>query len=272
MGFFGDIGNFFSNNPVAGIGAVLNPVGAIGTLLGGGADIIGGIAGMNQQDRANQAQIDMAYKQIEMAKEFAQNGIRWRVADAEAAGLHPLAALGASGASYSGSAIPLASGSANAPWEGVSRMGQNISRSVMATASPVERARAVLELQKMTLENEALDLQNKASKMALMNQVGPTIPGFSREGGEMNSLVRDANGNYVVVPSKEMAERSGGLLGEFRWTIGEKVLPAIFSAFGADPLSQPNALTIDGKPYHYFMGRYVPGPLGTPRESDWIPK
>ena len=34
-----------------------------------------------------------------LQREFAQNGIRWRAADARAAGLHPLAALGSSGAS-----------------------------------------------------------------------------------------------------------------------------------------------------------------------------
>ncbi len=36
-----------------------------------------------------------------MQKEFAQNSIRWRVADAKAAGIHPLYALGASSASFS---------------------------------------------------------------------------------------------------------------------------------------------------------------------------
>lgn len=37
-----------------------------------------------------------AKKQIRYAKEFAQKGIQWRVADAKAAGIHPLAALGVS--------------------------------------------------------------------------------------------------------------------------------------------------------------------------------
>lgn len=41
-----------------------------------------------------------ARRQQEQQREFAQHGIRWRVEDAKAAGLHPLAALGAQLPSY----------------------------------------------------------------------------------------------------------------------------------------------------------------------------
>lgn len=42
----------------------------------------------------------IAREQMRLQKEFAQNGIQWRVEDAKKAGLHPLYAIGASGASY----------------------------------------------------------------------------------------------------------------------------------------------------------------------------
>ena len=57
---------------------------ALGSAIGAVGSLIGGNIASNN-----------ANKQYEMQKEFAQNGIRWKVADAKAAGIHPLAALGA---------------------------------------------------------------------------------------------------------------------------------------------------------------------------------
>lgn len=58
-------------------------------------DVVGGLLGVDlgrsdREDRAN-AQFDANQA---MQREFAQMGVRWRVEDAKAAGLHPLAALG----------------------------------------------------------------------------------------------------------------------------------------------------------------------------------
>ncbi len=71
---------------------------ALGTFSGGllntAANIGSGIVNMKQSQKnfeANQRQ----------QREFAQNAIQWRVADAKKAGLHPLAALGSQGISYS---------------------------------------------------------------------------------------------------------------------------------------------------------------------------
>lgn len=73
-------------------------------LLGGvaasiAAPIIGGLfqRSANRENAQNQ-------------REFAQMGIQWRVADAKAAGLHPLYALGGGGATYQPSAQPLMTG------------------------------------------------------------------------------------------------------------------------------------------------------------------
>lgn len=65
-------------------------------------------------------------EEYERQKEFAQMGIRWRVADAKAAGLHPLFALGAATPGYSPSVQVGDSGHAQA--------GQEISRAMLASA------------------------------------------------------------------------------------------------------------------------------------------
>ena len=67
---------------------------AIGGAIGGVGSIVGGIIGGNNA----QAVAGMNY---EAQKEFAQNGIRWKVEDAKRAGIHPLYALGASTQGYS---------------------------------------------------------------------------------------------------------------------------------------------------------------------------
>lgn len=64
-----------------------------GSLVGAGSSLIGGA--MNASNSKS-----IAREQMAMQREFAQNGIQWRVEDAKKAGLHPLYAIGASGASY----------------------------------------------------------------------------------------------------------------------------------------------------------------------------
>ena len=89
-------------------------------------------------------------------KEFAKHGIRWRVEDAKAAGLHPLAALGAVGASFTPS-------------------GQDISRSMYSTATQPERMAGLLQLEGLVLDN-----QLKVEKIrAIASQSGPGLPSNS---------------------------------------------------------------------------------------------
>jgi len=67
--------------------------GLIGGLATGGLDFW-------QQERNEDAQFEMARQQQEGQREFAQNALQWRVADARAAGLHPLSAISAQLPSY----------------------------------------------------------------------------------------------------------------------------------------------------------------------------
>lgn len=87
-----------------------------------------------------------------MQKEFAQMGIRWKVEDAKAAGLHPLYAMGGSGASYT----PQSSYSIGEdPMANFySRTGQNLQRAMGAGKTLQERRMDELAIENAGLENE----------------------------------------------------------------------------------------------------------------------
>lgn len=71
-------------------------------------------------------------KNADLQREFAKNSIRWRVADAKAAGIHPLAALGSQGISAS----PVYAGGGD---YGLSEAGQDIGRAMSAAVTPEEK-------------------------------------------------------------------------------------------------------------------------------------
>lgn len=64
-----------------------------GSAISAGASLVGGAMSAAASKK-------IAKMQIKAQREFAQNGIQWRVSDAKQAGLHPLYALGANTASY----------------------------------------------------------------------------------------------------------------------------------------------------------------------------
>ena len=134
------------------------PWGGIATGVGAA---VGGIAGLigSGQSQANAAKLNQL--NYEHQKEFAQNGIRWRVADAKAAGLHPLAALGAQGASYSPSAVI-----GDSPdYSFLKDMGQGIGRAMDAKRTQQERVEQ--EEKSNALFNEELkgkQLQNQETE------------------------------------------------------------------------------------------------------------
>lgn len=105
---------------------------AIGSIA---APIIGGMFQKDaEDDRAAQAR-EQQDKNTELQREFAQQGIRWRVEDAKAAGLHPLYAIGGSGASFAPNPVVVGSGAS-----AMAEMGQNVTRAAFAAADPHERA------------------------------------------------------------------------------------------------------------------------------------
>lgn len=172
------------------------PWGGIATGVGAA---VGGIAGLigSGQSQANAAKLNQL--NYEHQKEFAQNGIRWRVADAKAAGLHPLAALGAQGASYSPSAVI-----GDSPdYSFLKDMGQGIGRAMDAKRTQQERveqeekSNALFneELKGKQLQNQetetriqqmkwdmAMDAARNAERSVRTQQQVPAMPSLGRDG------------------------------------------------------------------------------------------
>lgn len=138
------------------------------------ASLLGGVLSSdsnrdsNAANLANQNAINA--QNVALQKEFAQNGIRWKVEDAKAAGLHPLAALGAQTSSFA----PISVGAQNIPDNSiggsVSAAGQDIGRAIHATSTAEERAAdaasaAALAAQQ-TARQETLDRINLEKHVA----------------------------------------------------------------------------------------------------------
>lgn len=130
------------------------------------AQAAGSLAGGIAQQYFGQSAADQAWKR---QKKVLQNQVQWRVADATAAGLHPLAALGLSPA-----AGPMAA-EVGGVGAALSDMGQNVGRAVSAYMNPQEKAvAATLQTQQILnndLQNELLKTQI-ASQKATLSQAG----------------------------------------------------------------------------------------------------
>lgn len=133
----------------------------VGGALGAVGSVVGGIVG-NSMSSASAA--NLSQQNYERQKEFAQNGIRWRVADAKAAGLHPLVALGASGASYSPSGV-IGGTDTSFIADVATNLGQGIERAVSAKQQREERLRT----QAMMDQKLQLDMQTSRAQTDLLD-------------------------------------------------------------------------------------------------------
>lgn len=116
-----------------------------------------------------------------LQREFAQHGVRWRVADAKKAGIHPVYALGGSSASFT----PVASTNNSAEY--FSRAGSDLSRAVAAKQTVNERLNNELlrsQVRGNEIDNEIrlTELQSMRSRLT-QNQVGPPLPMTSQHSG-----------------------------------------------------------------------------------------
>lgn len=138
-----------------------------GDLLSAGTSIVGGLLNSNSVDASNANALKINRENYEMQKEFAQNGIRWKVADAKVAGLHPLAALGSSTVSYTPSQVGQQVNTALG--DSLSSIGQNLSRSIGATMTRREREeqrRKADLIQGMQLANQEAELKSRLASTA----------------------------------------------------------------------------------------------------------
>lgn len=204
---------------------------AIGGAIGGALGLIGAGQSQASAERLNQLN-------YEHQKEFAQNGIRWKVADAKAAGLHPLAALGASTASYSPSAVI-----GDSPdYSFLKDMGQGIDRAMDAKATRQERAEReqkenVLfneELKGKQLQNQetetriqsmkwdmAMDAARNAERSVRTQQQVPPMPSLAPDGSLMPGQENATSPGGIESKPAEIVVNEPGRRGQERGSITE---------------------------------------------------
>lgn len=142
----------------------------LGALIGAGASIAGGLLSNKSQKEANRAAEAQNERNIALQKEFAQSGIQWKVKDAEAAGVHPLYALGAQTTSFAPSSV----GGGASDFSFLGQAGQNIGRAIDATRSTPASALA-LQLGKVQIEGAQLD--NDLKRAQLASAIATNMPG-----------------------------------------------------------------------------------------------
>lgn len=228
-------------------------VGALANFIGGHQD--------RQSDRgAAQAAREAEARNAQQQREFAQNGIRWRVDDAKAAGIHPLYALGANTSSFS--PISIGDTRSSSPGQAFRDSGQDVSRAISATRTAQERKFSELQLASAQLDLEGKALQNQvlSSQLRKLNSptsVGPSLPSAmdaaiipgqgnavkvkpsevvasapgapARQAGGINSyqFMRTQTG-LSVVPSTDAKERTeDDIIQQLGWTIRNQILPSV---------------------------------------------
>lgn len=215
------------------------PLAAAIPIIGAGIGAAGSLIGGAISNRANKK---AAQREYEHQKEFAQHGIRWKVADAKAAGLHPLYALGGQPTQYSPSIIPDSMGPALAD------AGQNISRAMAAQQTTPEREAHQLALANLRaqisesdarrglIEAEAFKLRQETMHSAPMPMGvmrAPDLSMYGLEGQESvlpeSQVLRARNQGKVKVVTPQVGATS---IGDTSKIAGD---PAAWRAFQAAP-------------------------------------
>lgn len=155
----------------------------LGSLISAGANLLGGLfnrdAAKDAAQEANAVAERNALRNIELQKQFAQEGIRWKVNDAREAGIHPLYALGASTTSFAPVSVGHTSSYDGSMGKAIANAGQDIGRAINAGSTAGERATRytqtveALNLERLGLENELLASKIRKENTALP----PPFPG-----------------------------------------------------------------------------------------------
>lgn len=183
-------------------------------IIGAAGSLIGGLLGKSSADDAREQSQQNLDRQIQLQREFAQHGIRWKVDDAKAAGIHPLYALGAQTTSFSPISLtnPVDNSMANA----VSHMGQDVSRAVHQTRTPSEKDQAYIDAARgLQLEKGKLDVEiaraELASRTARIHQgttasmpslTGNMIPGQGNSPVNTTGLISQHYNSLSGAPSE----------------------------------------------------------------------
>jgi hypothetical protein len=252
---------------------------------------VGGFIGTNKTNKANRR---INAQNIQLQKQFAQQGIQWRVADAKAAGIHPLAALGAQTHSFAPQSIGM-------DYRQYGQMGQDIGRAMQTAAGASEAKRLAMyneKVRQLNLKNMELQNGMLASQIAKNTQAGQVprtgvgshmlVDGQTNSGSAPAGLVIDdpqrrtvsnperlwetpasvpdvswarTKGGHTRIPSTDVKRAIEDMLPlEIEWYIRNKVLPMFQSG------SHPPVKLKKGHQWRInpFTGNYYQSPRKRP--------
>lgn len=135
---------------------------------------------------------------IKHQKEFAQNSIQWKVADAKKAGIHPIYALGNQATSFAPQSL--------GGMPDFAAVGQNLDRAAAQNQDHTTRAAAQLATEKIGLENELLRANiNRINTEIARNPPLPgngtaLIPGQGQTAGPLPGVVIAPDGHKIELP------------------------------------------------------------------------
>lgn len=175
-------------------------------------NILGAIGSIWSGDKNRQAQDAANRQNYDAQKEFAQMGLRWKVEDAKAAGLHPLAVLGSAGASFSPSFSAGSDNSLGAAGEYLGRFieGQNTKRAQIATATPEEKELQQLAIERARLQNRLLEGQVQNEWAAVMGAPPqPSLPAPAASIPAGSGFLQSQPGRIEAKPSVSVSSKPG---------------------------------------------------------------
>lgn len=171
----------------AGAGSFLSGLSSLGGLFGGG--------GLSAR---KSAALEAQYN-----REVMQNQIQWRTADAKAAGVHPIYALGAPAVSFA----PSVAGGNDSAVQRISEAGQGISRAAQAFSDSKQRRILFdqeVRMNDLKIKDAEIALQKSASDMA-MARTGATVP---MNGSGAGILVKPSETTFTRKGDRSL-ERAG---------------------------------------------------------------
>lgn len=157
-----------------------------------------------------------------LQKEFAQHGIRWRVEDAKAAGLHPLYALNGQLPQFS----PAFSTDSVGP--AIAAAGQNISRAVQAGSTPDERRLHELQLKLLESQIGATDAEAMARRSEAFRNMqggGASVP-IPITDGEIGQLGETLSPEGIAIMGQHINKAPSSFMpSELDESVGANVNP-----------------------------------------------
>lgn len=172
-------------------------------------------------------QAEQAERNRQMQLQFAKEGIRWKVDDARAAGIHPLYALGANTVSYSPVNVGQSSVADTSMGSALASAGQDVSRAINATRTSGERQTAFnqtvqdLQLSNMGLQNELLAAQIQK----LRANANPPMPSISDQGPVPEEDKWGKIPKLIIGGSNVTTDKSTASMKEFSDRYGDEGLP-----------------------------------------------